>query len=343
MSEHLMEYGGLPVFAFSEETDPSSGLPPARDVAWHISWEWDSIRFRDIFDPFLDAVDTTQVSHLIIGYWGSCEDDVYPPDVLIEAVDRLPALKSLFLGYLHDPWQEFSYVDSRSLDPLLRAFPALERLDVHGDDLELSPFRSETLRTLRFESDALPAEVVRAVGASDLPSLEHLGMWLGFEANGCTVTLDDLAPLMSGERLPALRHLGLERSSFQDDIAEAVAVAPIVARLESLSLALGQLTDRGAEALLLGQPLTHLKRLYLCDDPERDGFFTDRYARAWFLPRKGQVLASPERLDLGAAPHRDHLGSFHCVDHHVFSDAMTERLRVTLPNAEFSFCLYGAR
>ncbi|MGW0807993.1 STM4015 family protein [Nonomuraea sp. NPDC002799] len=343
MSEHLMEYGGLPVFAFSEDTDSSSGLPPARDVAWHLSWEWDSIRFEDVFDPFLDAVDTTQVNHLIIGYWGSCEDDVYPPEVLIDAVDRFPALKSLFLGYLHDPWQEFSYVASRNLDPLLRAFPALERLDVHGDDLELSPFRSETLRTLRFESDALPAEAVRAVGASDLPSLEHLAMWLGREANGRTVTLDDLAPFMSGERLPALRHLGLERSSFQDDIAAAVAVAPIVARLESLSLALGRLTDRGAEALLSGQPLTHLRRLDLCDDPERDGFFTARYAQGWFLPRKGQVLASPKRLDPGADPHSDHFGSVRFVNHHGFSDAMTERLRVTLPNVEFSFNLYGAR
>ncbi|MGW4799802.1 hypothetical protein ACWEPC_46040, partial [Nonomuraea sp. NPDC004297] len=193
MSEHLLEYGGLPVFAFSAETDPSSGLPPARDVAWHLSWEWDSIRFADVFDPFLDAVDTTQVSHLIIGYWGSCEDDVYPPDILIDAVDRFPALRSLFLGYLHDPWQEFGYVASGNLDPLLRAFPALERLDVHGDALELSPFRSETLRTLRFESDALPAEVVRAVGAGELPGLEHLAIWLGYEAGGCTVTLDDLA------------------------------------------------------------------------------------------------------------------------------------------------------
>ncbi|MGW4800899.1 hypothetical protein ACWEPC_51620, partial [Nonomuraea sp. NPDC004297] len=157
------------------------------------------------------------------------------------------------------------------------------------------------------------------VGAGELPGLEHLAIWLGYEAGGCTVTLDDLAPFMSGERLPALRHLGLERSSFQDDIAAAVAVAPIVARLESLSLALGRLTDRGAEALLLGQPLTHLKRLDLCDDPERDQFLTDRCASGWSLPGKGQVRR---------------------VDHHSFSEHMTERLRSTLPNVEFSFCLH---
>ena len=36
-----------------------------------------------------------------------------------------------------------------------------------------------------------------------------------------------------------------------------------MARLEWLSLAMGTLTDRGAEALLSGQPLTHLRELDL--------------------------------------------------------------------------------
>ncbi|RJL30151.1 leucine-rich repeat domain-containing protein, partial [Bailinhaonella thermotolerans] len=46
-------------------------------------------------------------------------------------------------------------------------------------------------------------------------------------------------------------------------IAAAVAAAPVVSRLETLSLGLGLLGDEGAEALLSGQPLTHLARLDL--------------------------------------------------------------------------------
>ena len=46
-------------------------------------------------------------------------------------------------------------------------------------------------------------------------------------------------------------------------MAAALAHAPIVARLESLDLSLGTLSDVGAAALLAGQPLTHLKRLDL--------------------------------------------------------------------------------
>ncbi len=37
----------------------------------------------------------------------------------------------------------------------------------------------------------------------------------------------------------------------------------MVARLESLDLSMGVLSDRGATALLAGQPLTHLRELHL--------------------------------------------------------------------------------
>ena len=43
----------------------------------------------------------------------------------------------------------------------------------------------------------------------------------------------------------------------------SVASAPVLDQLESLSLSMGTLTDTGAEALLGGQPLTHLRQLDL--------------------------------------------------------------------------------
>jgi hypothetical protein len=104
---------------------------------------------------------------------------------------------------------------------------------------------------------------VRAVGACDLPALEHLELWLGVERYGGDATVADLAPVLAGGRFRRLRHLGLQDSEIQDEIAAALAAAPVLAQLESLSLAMGTLTDAGAEALLGGQPLTHLKRLDL--------------------------------------------------------------------------------
>ncbi|WP_433214389.1 hypothetical protein [Microtetraspora malaysiensis] len=76
-------------------------------------------------------------------------------------------------------------------------------------------------------------------------------------------TVGDLEGILSGAGLPALRRLGLRDSEIQDEVAAAVAAAPVVARLEALSLSMGMLSDTGAEALLGGQPLTHLRHLDL--------------------------------------------------------------------------------
>nr|BFE77740.1 hypothetical protein GCM10020093_003410 [Planobispora longispora] len=156
----------------------------------------------------------------------------------------------------------------------------------------LRPVRHESLRVLRFESGGLPGHVVRATGACDLPALEHLEMWLGVERYGGDATAADLEPILSGERLPALRHLGLQDSAMQDEIAAAVATAPVVARLESLALSMGVLTDEGAEALLSGQPLTHLKRLDLHHHFLSDAM-TERVRAAlpgsrWICPMAGE-------------------------------------------------------
>ncbi|OLT25101.1 hypothetical protein BJF79_13160 [Actinomadura sp. CNU-125] len=184
--------------------------------------------------------------------------------LLVEAAASFPKLHSLFLGDIPAEQSEISWINHGDITPLLEAFPNLERLKVRGaDGLVMEPVGHASLTALQFESGGFPAGVVRALAASDLPNLAHLNLWLGEEAYGGDAAVDDLAGILSGERLPSLRHLGLEDSELQDEIAEAVAAAPVVARLESLSLAMGTLTDRGAEALLSGQPLTHLRKLNL--------------------------------------------------------------------------------
>lgn len=75
--------------------------------------------------------------------------------------------------------------------------------------------------------------------------------------------MEHLAPLLAGDRFPALRRLGLCNCELADDLAEALASAAIIARLERLDLSSGTLGDRGAAALLAGQPLTHLAELDL--------------------------------------------------------------------------------
>jgi hypothetical protein len=264
--QHLDEYAGLKVHSFGPETSADDGLPAAGSVAWRVGTEFDNASFAEVFERFVAAVDTTQVTALLIGYWPMSydRDEEHPVTPLAAAADRFPQLRSLFLGEIVMEESEISWIEHVDVSPLVAAYPRLERLTVRGgQDLSLDSFQSEHLRELRFESGGLPASVVRSVAASDLPNLEHLEMWLGDPEYGGDATVEDLAPLLSGERLPALRHLGLQDSTIQDDVVAAVAGAPIVARLESLDLSMGVLTDTGAEALLSGVSLTHLRRLNL--------------------------------------------------------------------------------
>ncbi|SDG78602.1 hypothetical protein SAMN05421505_10817 [Sinosporangium album] len=254
-------YAGLPVAGL--DSDP---LPPAGEAAWTLSAGWDEADdIAESFAEFIDTVDTTEVQALVVGAFGDSDDSAaLIVEPLIKAADRFPALRSIFLGAITSEENEMSWIQQTDVTPILEAFPRLTRLDVRGSDgLTLRPVRHEALRTLRFETGGLPVEVLRGVLDSDLPRLERLDLWLGVPNYGCTVSLGDLSPLLSGERLPALTHLGVENSDQQDEIAALVAASPLVARLACLSLALGTFGDEGAEALLAGQPLTHLKRLDL--------------------------------------------------------------------------------
>ncbi|MGA5820195.1 STM4015 family protein [Kitasatospora sp. NPDC094028] len=286
VNQHIEQFHGLPVFEFvpaleaaAEAAEENGGavsveLPDAAAVAWKIGVYYDSDRsFVECWQRFLDTVDTERVSAVVIGLWSQEEPEGFQEamDAIVGAASELPALRALFVGDITYDECEISWLQLCDVTPLLAGFPALTELVVRGaaqdwegkGGLALEPLRHPALKALRFEAGGLPAGVVRAVAASEFPALERLELWLGVDNYGGDSTMADLAPYLDGTHFPALRHLGLQNSEFQDDIAAAVAHAPVVARLESLDLSMGVLTDQGATALLEGQPLTHLRSLDL--------------------------------------------------------------------------------
>lgn len=266
-SDHLAELYGLPAFTFPED-GAAADLPAPDAVAWRVragSADEDG-DWEQVFERLCSAVDTTRIKALIVGAW-ECVFDCGPDDVieaLLAARDRLPALRALFLGDIVFEESELSWITQTDVTGLLRGFPALEEFGVRGGtNLEFPALRHDSLRSLTVQTGGLPAGVVRGIGASDLPALEHLDVWLGDSSYGADSEPADLEGILSGARLPRLRHLALRNSEIQDEVAAAVAAAPVVARLEVLDLSMGVLTDEGAAALLGGQPLTHLKKLDL--------------------------------------------------------------------------------
>ncbi|WP_328794157.1 STM4015 family protein [Herbidospora solisilvae] len=233
-------------------------------------------------DSFFAGDGTEEVSSIRIGEWPEMYEESSEAIVekLVANAHLLPGLRRLSIGDVDPDWCEISWIQLSDITPLLTAFPDLERLDLRGSDgLALTPLRHENLKVLRVECGGLQSSFVRSVAAGDFPALEHLELWLGVERYGGNTTAADLAPILAGDRLPVLKRLGLQDSEIQDEIAAAVASAPVVAQLDELDLSMGTLTDAGAEALLGGQPLSHLKVLDLHHNFLSDTM-TDRVAKA---------------------------------------------------------------
>ena len=275
--EYRGEFAGLPVVDFPFRlADPLPGVEPDA-VAWRvrlqISMPGENYEdFTERFTAFLAQVDVSRVRALVIGMTTYLEqfDSDLGVRLLVEHAAAFPNLRAIFLGEVVTTDAEVSWLNHVDLMPVLESYPLLEQFHVRGgeDDWNpdlhaVRPFRHEALRTLVFESGGLSPATVRAIGESALPAIEHLEFYLGDEAYGGGTTVEELAWLFDGERFPALRHLGLRDAPNADEIAAALAHAPVVARLATLDLSLGALGDEGAAALLAGQPLSHLRKLDL--------------------------------------------------------------------------------
>ncbi|MFE4373821.1 STM4015 family protein [Streptomyces sp. NPDC056835] len=258
---HVEHFHGLPVLTVPPYTR-ATDLPDAASVTWRLrTGPYSSDEdYEDYWERFTSTVELEKVRALVLGHGAH-----YLPDqALIDLSSRLVGLEALFLNDLEDDEEMISSIGQPDLAPLLAAFPGLRELAVRGGDgLDFPVTGHAGLRSLRIESGGLPPGAAEHIAAADLPSLERLELWLGDDDYGGGTTAEQLAPLLAGERKPALRHLGLQNSPIQDELAAAIASAPVVPRLTSLSLSMGTLSDEGAEALLLGQPLTHLKELDL--------------------------------------------------------------------------------
>lgn len=233
-------------------------------VAYRVEKEqWDEA-IDTYLESFLTEPAACLVQALVIGWWAGASDSG-PEEViaaLLAARDRLPNLRGLFLGDIPFSENEISWINQADLTDLLAAFPRLEHFRSRGGNgLGLQVFRHEHLKSLALEASNLPRDVVRAVGASDLPALEHLELWLGTSEYGADTMPADLEGILQARHLPALRYLGLRNSEIADDIAAALAGAPLLQRLRVLDLSLGTLSDSGAEALLANPAIARLEKL----------------------------------------------------------------------------------
>jgi len=219
-------------------------------------------------EALLESPQAQEVESLVIGAWEEPhENDPSEALALLAARSaKLPRLKELFVGDMDSEDCEISWIMQADYTAVLDAFPGLERLHIKGStDLVLcsKPLSHAGLKSLTIECGGLPASVLTRVVEADLPELEHLCLYLGVEEYGFDGSFDTVRPLLEKGRFPKLKSLGLVDSEIQDEIAIAMATAPVLSQLETLDLSQGTLGDVGGAALLASDGVKGLKRLDL--------------------------------------------------------------------------------
>jgi hypothetical protein len=140
-----------------------------------------------------------------------------------------------------------------------------------GSGLSFSKINHNNLCELAIETGGLSRATIREVCLCEFPALQHLELLLGEPNYGFDGGVEDLQPLLSGRLFPQLKWLGLMNSEIANDIAAVVVNSPIVSRLETLDLSLGNLDGEGVRSLHGLAAYPNLKTLNISHHFAEDG------------------------------------------------------------------------
>jgi len=293
--ESLREFMGRPV----RQYDPVEGLVDPRKYAWRLGFNnEDDVVFDAQVEALLADPDLPEIESLVIGPWsGEMFEDSGPTlrEALLGASPRLTGLRGLFYGDITYESCEISWIRHSNLAPLVNTLPALEELVIRGGSgLRLSGLSSGTLRKLTLQAGGLSGDVVRDVVSANLPELEHLELWLGTRDYGSRSTVHDLQPLLSGKAFPKLTWLGLKNNEQADELAAAMATAPVTSMIKSLDMSMGTMGDEGGEALLRSPAIAALELLVVDEN-----YLSTEMRERLTAHGTGTVLSRGERDDYG--------------------------------------------
>jgi hypothetical protein len=265
INKNLSDYAGKPVLDFAlddTEFDVRAHTPRLRlDYDQYES----GVTIAQFFAAYAKFPWSVETQALVVGSWGFEDEDAEPVvEALVSYRDRLPELRALFIGDITREEFDISWILQTDLSAVWPSYPKLEQIGVRGGQrLTLGRIRSTALKSLTIEAGGLPSRVIRDALAAEAPNLEHLEIWIGARRYGADSSPADFAALFAGELFPNLKTLALRDCEYADDLAKAVAEAPVLNRIETLDLSLGNLSDEGGEALLASKLVAGLKKLDL--------------------------------------------------------------------------------
>ncbi|ALF54107.1 hypothetical protein ACX27_16680 [Nostoc piscinale CENA21] len=251
----------------AEKFNPNTGIANPSETAYIVNIEQLKLLLQD---PQANQVEAL-ICHLS-GY--DCYYEVSPDfdsyvDTLYEARQQLTKLKALFIGDSRDNQYKKSYIGVGDITLILQAYPNLEVLHIRAccNELECEKLQHKSLKTLIIETANLSDVAIYRLCSLDLPALEYFELWMGRTSeNSCDDTIDSLRPILFSESFPNLQYLGLH-SDYADAIADAIAQSsfmaesPLLATLDVLDLSMGNLTDKGLNALIESEAIINLHTL----------------------------------------------------------------------------------
>jgi hypothetical protein len=191
------------------------------------------------------------------------------------------------------PWDrdkigfKFDYLRYGKLAEVFEAMPALTSAVVVGS-FQLRAFRHPHLEALHLFADPMPATVMTALAASELPKLSELSLGIAYQNVETPATINGFAKLVQGSALPGLRSImGVGFGSAETFLE---AVVPTSRRLAMLHGRDPARDEAAVEALL--RSARHLEqtaiRIPLRDDEIR------RIADRAGLPRLANLAGEPD-------------------------------------------------
>ncbi len=260
IDDHIKEWFGLKV----EDYQPGAGYGlsiPRFAFSYDNEGDFD----KEALATYLADPRTATIKALVFGMPGEAGETFEATiRTLVENAPKFQSLRGIFLGDIIQEENEMSWIEQGDIGLILAAFPKLEELRVRGGaSLELSPCGNPGLKSLIIETGGMPTAVLHNLARCSFPNLEHLELWLGDDSYGWEGGVDDVLPVIEPGLFSRLKSLGLRNSIIADELAVAVANAPVLGQLEALDLSLGTMTDQGAEALLASERIRGLASLNL--------------------------------------------------------------------------------
>jgi hypothetical protein len=228
-------------------------------------WRYSDNQFslEDRWYALLQAPRVSEIEALVFGY-GICGSDYVK--FLVEHHQWFDRLKALFLGDIEDREQMISGLNfGKDISPILSVYPDLEILQIrcggYSNGLYFSEWWHENLQALRIESSGLNRSAITSLCQLELPALEYLELWTGSEEYGSNSSVEDVMPIISGERFPQLKYLGIKNCEYTNDVVDKLIKSPLMESLLELDLSMGTLNIEGFLKLINSANVNNLDKL----------------------------------------------------------------------------------